>query len=220
MVPKRGFIQGEPTNLISEGGNFLVRRRFRPTHTSPEVRTLRGKATPGGDIDIVKGRRFTFVRFEADPVTGLVPRSELAPRLMMPFGRTVTVSIGFRVRARQIDQLTGYVLQFWQPIISPIAGVRLNEGRIEVVSRSGGGVASGPLERGWNSLTVSLRPGPNGRMTVDGDLNGSIRGRIDGGSQDGLAEAPVFRPKFGWYGPLSQQVQVDYRRFEMSTSVP
>lgn len=219
MAPKRGFIQGEPTNLISEGGNFIVRRRFLPTHTSPEVRTLRGKATPGGDIDIVEGRRFTFVRMEADPITGLVPRSELAPRLMTPFGQSVTVSIIFRVRARQIDQLTGYVLQFWQPIISPIAGVRVNRGRLEVVSRSGGGVASGPLDRGWNSLTVTLRPGPDGRMSVSGDLNGSIRARIDGGSQAGLADEAIFRPKFGWYGPLSQQVHVDYRRFEMFTSV-
>ena len=42
------------------------------------------------------------------------------------------------------------------------------------------------------------------------------RGRIDGGSQAGLSVEDKYRPKFGWYGSLSQPLTVDYRLFEMS----
>jgi len=215
MVPSQGFIQGEPTNQISEGGNFIVKRRFRHQHATKFIRDLRGKATPGGDINIVEGKKYTFTRFEADPITGWPARAELAPRHLTPFGQSVTVNMTFRVRAKQIDQLTGYVLQFWQPVISPIAGVRVKGGRLEVVSRSGGEVASKPIDRGWNDLTVTFRPGLNGQMSVSGDLNGSINARLNGGSQAGLADMDIFRPKFGWYGPLGQSVRVDYRHFEM-----
>jgi hypothetical protein len=215
MDPSRGFIEGKPTNQISEGGNFKVRRRFRSEDTTKAVRTLRGKANGNNDITIVKGRKHTFVRFEVDRVTGSPSRSELAPRRMTPFGRSVTVNMSFRVRAQQMDRLTGYVLQFWQPIISPIAGVRVSGGRLEVVARSSGKVASKRLTRGWNDLSVTLRPGPNGLMRVTGDLNGQVLGRIDGGSQAGRAQSDIFRPKFGWYGSLDQRVRVDYRSLEL-----
>jgi hypothetical protein len=215
MDPANGRIQGKPTNQISEGGNYLALRRFRSEDTTRMVRNLRGKATSGGNITIVEDKKQSFVRFEADPVTNYPPRSELAPRLMTPFGRAVTVDISVRVRAPQMDRLTGYVLQFWQPVISPIAGVRVSGGRLEVVARSGGELASKPLTKGWNDLAVTLRPGPNGLMRVTGDLNGQVVGRLDGGSQRGLAQSDIFRPKFGWYGSLSQSVTVDYRHFSM-----
>jgi len=215
MDPSRGFIEGKATNQISEGGNFKVRRRFRSKDTTKAVRTLRGKANGNNDISIVEGKKHTFVRFEVDRVTGSSSRSELAPRRMTPFGRSVTVNMSFRVRAPQMDRLTGYVLQFWQPIISPIAGVRVRNGRLEVTTRSRGEVASKRLTRGWNDLSVTLCPGPNGLMRVEGDLNGRVLGRIDGGSQAGRAQSDIFRPKFGWYGSLDQRVRVDYRSLEL-----
>jgi len=214
MNPVNGRIQGKPTNQISEGGNFIVRRRYRVGDTTKAVRTLRGKANGNGNISIVSGKKHTFVRFEPDPITGLA-RSELAPRRMTPFGQSVTVSMQFRVRALQLDRLTGYVLQFWQPIISPIAGVRVNNGRLEVVARSGGGAASRELTRGWNQIAVTFRPGPDGLLRVRGDLHGKVNGTLNGGSQASRADADIFRPKFGWYGSLSQPVTVDYRHFSM-----
>lgn len=217
MSPKRGRIEGKPTNQISEGGNFIPLDREDRT---PQVKNLRGKATNGGDISIVKGKRFTFTRLFADSVTGIPypSRSELAPRLMTPFDRQINVRMVFRVRAPQIDRLTGYVLQFWQPVISPIAGIRVNNGRLEVVARSAGGAASKPLTKGWNDLTVSICPSnTRGFLAVSGDLVGRVDGRLNGGSQAGLAAEDIFRPKFGWYGSLQQGVTVDVRLFEMSS---
>lgn len=217
MFPGRGRIEGIATNQISEGGNFIVKRRHRQQDTSPWVRTLRGKATPGSTIDLVerKNPANSFVRFGVDPVTGIghPPRSELAPRRMIPFGDTVHLKLEFRVRAEDIDRLTGYVIQFWQPVISPIAGIRVSGGRLEAVTRSAGGVASKPLARGWNQIELTFRPGDDGLFKVAGDLRGSVSGRINGGSQAGLAADDIYRPKFGWYGPSGQDVRIDYRRF-------
>jgi len=220
MNPAHGRIQGTPTNQISVGGNYIVRRKHRSTDTTRFVRTLRGKATAGGTINIIRrsNPNREFVRFTADPITGGSPRSELAPRRLAAFGQTVTTSIEFRARAPQLDQLTGYVLQFWQPVISPIAGVRLNRGRLEVVARTGGTAASKPLTRGWNELTITFRPGPDGVLRVKGDLSGRTAGRLDGGSKASRATDDAFRPKFGWYGPLSQDLTVDYRKFHLSVS--
>jgi hypothetical protein len=172
---------------------------------------LKGKATPGGDIEIVKRR---FVRFTADPITG-ASRSELAATRMIDFGETVTVNMEFRVKARQIDKLTGYVLQFWQPKISPIAGVRVKGGRLEVVARTGGGAASSRLRKGWNKISVTFRPGPDGLLEVSGDMRGKVSGTLNGGSQAPVADADIFRPKFGWYGSLSQPIAVDYRHLSI-----
>jgi hypothetical protein len=216
MNPSNGRIQGKPTNLISVGGNYVVRKKYRPEDTTRHIRNLRGKATKGGTIDIVQGKKNRdYVRFTADPITGSVARSELAPRKMSDFGQTLTVKMEFRVRAPKIDEITGYVLQFWQPVISPIAGVRVKDGRLEVVSRSRGTAASKPITKGWNELTVTIRPGRNGVLKVKGDLNGKVNGFINGGSQASSSTEDIFRPKFGWYGSLNQQVTVDYRQFEI-----
>jgi hypothetical protein len=214
LDPKNGRIEGQPTNQISEGGNYFP---LDKSDRSPQVKNLRGKATAGGDIEIESGKKFTFVRFSADPVTGGPSRSELAPRLMTPFDQSVTVRMVFRVNAPNIDQLTGYVVQFWQPVISPIAGIRVKDGRLEVVARSGGSAGSTRLTGGWNDLTVTLRPSNSqGFLRVDGDITGRVDGRINGGSQAGRADSDIFRPKFGWYGSLQQSVAVDVRLFEMS----
>jgi hypothetical protein len=218
MFPGRGWIQGIATNQISEGGNYLVRRKHRERDTSPWVRTLRGKATDGSTIALVEKRNPAreFVRFDVDPITGIgqgAPRSELAPRRMINFGDTVHLRLEFRVRAQNLDRLTGYVLQFWQPVISPIAGIRVSGGRLEAVTRSAGSAASAPLTRGWNEIELTFRPGDNGLLRVRGDLRGAVSGRIDGGSQAGLAADDIYRPKFGWYGSSGQDVTVDYRRF-------
>jgi hypothetical protein len=215
MNPANGRIEGEPINLISVGGNYIVRRRYRDTDSTRYVRTLRGKATSGGDIEIINGRKSDFVRFTADPVTGMAARSELAPRRLSEFGKTITLKLEFRVRAPRIDELTGYVLQFWQPVISPIAGVRVSNGRLEVVARSGGTAASTSLNKDWNELTIAFKPGPDGLLRVRNDMRGKLSGTLNGGSQASQADADLFRPKFGWYGPLSQSVQVDYRHFAM-----
>jgi hypothetical protein len=222
MFPGRGFIQGEATNQISEGGNFIVKRRYRSKDTSPFVKTLRGKATDNSSISIVEKLNPSneFVRFDVDPVTGIgqrTPRSELAPRQMIDFGDTVSLKLEFRVRSSNIDAITGYILQFWQPIISPIAGLRLNNGRLEAVTRSAGGVASAPLAKGWNEIELTFRPGDNGLFKVKGALNGAVAGRIDGGSQAGSALEDIYRPKFGFYGAGGgPSLQVDYRRFVMA----
>jgi hypothetical protein len=218
MFPGRGWIDGIATNQISEGGNYLVRRRYRDQDTSRQVRTLRGKATDGSGIEIVERRNPAreFVRFDVDPITGSgqgAPRSELAPRQMIPFGDTVHLRLEFRVRAQNLDRLTGYVIQFWQPVISPIAGIRVSGGRLEAVTRSAGGAASAPLTRGWNEIGLTFRPGDDGLLKVRGGLRGSTAGRIDGGSQADRATADIYRPKFGWYGSSGQDVVVDYRRF-------
>lgn len=217
MFPGRGRIEGIATNQISEGGNYVVRRRHRGNDTSQWVRTLRGKATPGSTIELMERRNPAneFVRFDVDPVTGIgyPPRSELAPGRMLDFSDTVHLKLEFRVRAERLDRLTGYVLQFWQPVISPIAGIRVSGGRLEAVTRSAGGVASKPLTRGWNEIELTFRPGDDGLFKVAGDLNGSVAGRINGGSQAGLAADDIYRPKFGWYGSPGQDVIVDFRRF-------
>lgn len=217
MFPGRGWIQGIATNQISEGGNYLVKRRYRSHDTSRWVRTLRGKATPGSTIALVEKRNPAneFVRFGVDPITGIgyPPRSELAPRQMIDFGDTVHLRLEFRVRAANLDRLTGYVLQFWQPVISPIAGIRVSGGRLEAVTRSAGSAASAPLTNGWNEIELTFRPGDDGLLRVRGDLHGSVSGRIDGGSQAGLATDDIYRPKFGWYGSAGGDVTVDYRRF-------
>jgi len=218
MFPGRGRIKGIAANQISEGGNYVVRRRHREQDTSGWVRTLRGKATDGSTIALVEKRNAAqeFVRFGVDPVTGMgqgAPRSELAPRRLIDFGDTVHLMVEFRVRAENLDRLSGYVLQFWQPVISPIAGIRVSDGRLEAVSRSAGGAASAPLTRGWNEIKLTFRPGDDGLFKLRGDLNGSVAGRINGGSQAGLATDDIYRPKFGWYGSAGQNVAVDYRRF-------
>jgi hypothetical protein len=219
MFPGRGWIQGIATNAISEGGNYLVKRRYRSRDTSAWVKTLRGKATDGSTITIPEKRNPAreFVRFDVDPITGAgqrTPRSELAPREMIPFGDTVHLRLEFRVRSRQMDAVTGYVLQFWQPIISPIAGIRVKDGRLEAVTRSAGGVASAPLTRKWNQIELSFRPGHNGIFNISGALNGAVAGRIDGGSQASSALEQIYRPKFGFYGAGGGPVlSVDYRRF-------
>ena len=221
MFPSRGWIQGIATNQISEGGNYVVKRRYRSHDTSRWVRTLRGKATPGSTIALVETRNPAneFVRFGVDPITGIgyPPRSELAPRQMIDFGDTVSLKLEFRVRSSNIDAITGYILQFWQPIISPIAGLRLKNGRLEAVTRSAGGVASAPLAKGWNEIELTFRPGDNGLFKVKGALNGAVAGRIDGGSQAGSALEDIYRPKFGFYGAGGgPSLQVDYRRFVMA----
>lgn len=222
MFPGRGLIQGEATNQISEGGNFIVKRRYRPVDTSPFVKTLRGKATDNSAISIVDKRNPAkeFVRFSIDPITGIgqgAPRSELAPRRMIDFGSTVSLRLELRVQADNIDRITGYVLQFWQPIISPIAGLRVKDGRLEAVTRSAGSAASAPLKQGWNEIELTFRPGANGLFQAKGALNGTVQGRIDGGSQAGQALQPIYRPKFGWYGSTAgENVTVDYRRFVMA----
>lgn len=218
MFPGRGRIKGIATNQISEGGNYVVRRRYREQDTSPRVQTLRGKATDGSTIALVEKRNPAkeFVRFDVDPITGIgqgPPRSELAPRRLIDFGDTVHLRIEFRVRAQNLDRLTGYVLQFWQPVISPIAGIRVSGGRLEAVTRSAGGAASTPLTQGWNEIKLKFRPGDDGLFKLRGDLNGSVAGRINGGSQAGRAADDIYRPKFGWYGSPGQDVAVDYRRF-------
>jgi len=220
MDPSRGFIEGRPTNQISEGGNFIVRRKFRGIDATRKIKDLRGKATLGGDINIRSGPKYNFVRLTADLVTGMPARSELAPRRMTTFDRAVTVDFTFRINAPQRDRLTGYVLQFWQPVINPIAGVRVKNGRLEVVSRSGGSVASTKLTGDWYSLSVAVRPSNLlGGMKVSGDLNGRIRARINGGSQAWRATSDIFRPKFGWYGSLGQPVTVDIRHLEIRESL-
>jgi hypothetical protein len=222
MFPGRGVIQGEATNQISEGGNFIVKRRYRSEDTATFVRTLRGKATDNSSISIVEKRdpAKEFVRFEVDPITGIgqgAPRSELAPRRMIDFDSTVSLKLELRVQADNIDKITGYVLQFWQPIISPIAGLRVANGRLEAVTRSAGDAASAPLKQGWNEIELTFRPGDNGLFKVKGALNGAVAGRIDGGSQAGSALEDIYRPKFGWYGSTAgEDVTVDYRRFVMA----
>jgi hypothetical protein len=219
MFPGRGWIQGIATNAISEGGNYIVKRRYRSRDTSSWVKTLRGKATDNSTISIVEKRNPAreFVRFDVDPITGAgqrTPRSELAPREMIPFGDTVHLRLEFRVRSRQMDAVTGYVLQFWQPIISPIAGIRVKDGRLEAVTRSAGGVASAPLTRKWNQIELSFRPGDKGLFEISGALNGAVAGRIDGGSQASSALEQIYRPKFGFYGAGGgPELSVDYRRF-------
>jgi hypothetical protein len=59
----------------------------------------------------------------------------------------------------------------------------------------------------------ALVPNVSGPRSYQGDLNGSVAGRINGGSQAGLATDDIYRPKFGWYGSPGQNVAVDYRRF-------
>lgn len=218
LDPENGRIQGRPTNQISEGGNYIVRRRHRSTDATRFIRNLRGKATAGGNIEIVDGRKGDFVRFTADPVTQWPARSELAPRRMSDFGTTITVKMEFRVRAPDIDRLTGYILQFWQPVISPIAGVRVRDGNLEVVARTGGGAGTKQLGKGWNNLSVTFRPGDNGLLRVRGDIRGQVAGTLNGGSQASLSDEDIFRPKFGWYGSLSQSVAVDYRNLSIFAS--
>jgi hypothetical protein len=221
MKPWRGKIVGEATNQISQGGNYIVRKKFRAEDTSKTIKSLRGKATDGSSIKLVEAKNIkkSFIRFNVDPITGInqgAPRAELAPPKMLDFGQTAQINIVFRVRAKNLDVVTGYVLQFWQPVISPIGGIRANNGRLEAVTRSGGEVASSSLNRRWNRLSMEFRPGAQGLFKVSGDLQGTLNARIDGGSQAGRATDDIFRPKFGWYGPARQNVSVDFRRFEMS----
>lgn len=220
MRPWRGKIVGEATNQISEGGNYVVRRKFRHQDTSRYVKNLRGKATNGSAIDLIEkgNENKNFVRFTVDPVTGIPfpARSELAPPKMLDFGTTARIDIEFRIRAQNMDNLTGYVLQFWQPVINPIGGIRVKDGRLEAVTRSAGDAGSVRLQRGWHRLQMDFTPGDRGSFSIDGAITGSVSGRIDGGSRAGDAKEDIFRPKFGWYGSTSQHITVDVRRFVLS----
>lgn len=220
MRPWRGTIVGEATNQISEGGNYIVRRKFRHQDTSRYVKDLRGKATDGSAIDLIQTRneKKSFVRFSVDPITGIPfpARSELALPKMIDFGTTARIDIEFRIKAKNMDKLTGYVLQFWQPVINPIGGIRVRNGRLEAVTRSAGDAGSIRLQRGWHRLQMDFTPGDRGSFSIDGAINGSVTGRIDGGSRAGDAREDVFRPKFGWYGSTTQDVTVDFRGFAMS----
>jgi hypothetical protein len=46
-------------------------------------------------------------------------------------------------------------------------------------------------------------------------MRGKVSGTLNGGSQAPVDDADVFRPKFGWYGSLSQPVAVDYRHLSI-----
>lgn len=212
MDPATGKIEGRPTNQIGEGGNFIARKK----DVQGFSRTLQGKATAGSRIELVEKRNpaKNFVCFKAKPTIGN-SRSELAQTHNFEFGQRVKINIEFKIKARRLDSLNGYILQFWQPVISPIAGVRVQNGRLEVVTRSAGGVASMWLTSDWQGLEMIFTAGNQGEFSISGDLNGSVRGKIDGGSQASQAVADTFRAKFGWYGATEQDVQVRFREFRL-----
>lgn len=212
MDPATGKIEGEPTEVIGEGGNFVARKK----DVRGFPRALRGKATAGSRIKLVekKNPAKNFVRFKAKPTIGN-SRSELAQTKNFEFGERVKINIEFKVKAKKLNQLNGYILQFWQPVVSPIAGVRVANGRLEVVTRTAGGAASMRLTSDWQKLEIVFTAGRNGELTVSGDLNGSVNGFINAGSQASLARQDTFRAKFGWYGTTGQRVQVRFREFRL-----
>ena len=218
MRPRRGRISGDPTNVFGQGGNFIPRRR---KDSSPAVRSLRGKTTPGSDIDLVTGGRKnkkSFVRFEARPVRSGNVRSELAVGPLTDFDQPTEITTRFRADA--LDPITGtaYLLQIWQPVISPIAGLRVQGGRLEATTRSGGTAWSTRFREGkWYNFRIEFQAGDDGFFRIyggkSGRLLGEVEGRIDGGSQAGRARQDSWRPKLGFYGSSGNSLNVDYSDF-------
>ena len=215
MVPKKGRISGDPTNILGQGGNFIPRKE---KHKSYLMGSLRGKATSGSDI-LIGGRLNDFVRFRARPTVGNI-RSELATGPSFDFGDEKFINFKFRVNSNDDITGTAYLLQFWQPVISPIAGIRIQNDKIQAVTRSAGGAYSQPLREGkWNTLKMAFKAGSDGHFKVynrKGRLLGEVDGTIDGGSLAGRSLRDVWRPKFGFYGSGSNNLNVDVKRFTIT----
>lgn len=222
---KTGRIRGTPTETFGQGGNFLPAGEDKRDITS-----LRGKATPGSTIAIPlrkNGNQRKFIRLGAAAHSPGNTRCELATGPSFPFGQTITFDFSFRLSGFLGLGSVPYVLQFWQPVISPIAGVRVDASKkaVEVVARSAGGAVSLPLrENRWYNLLVTFRAGNDGILSVSDPKSGLLLGRtrpgltINGGSQASQATSDNWRPKLGFYGtktkgPLSI---VDVRRFAVN----
>lgn len=215
LAPKKGRISGDPTNSFGEGGNFIPEKE---KHKSYLISSLRGKATNGSDI-LIGGRLNNFVRFEARPTVGNI-RSELATGSRFDFGDEMFMNFKFRVNSNDDITGTAYLLQFWQPVISPIAGIRIQNDEIQAVTRSAGSAYSKPLREGkWNTLKMAFKAGSNGYFKVynrEGKLLDKVEGLINGGSQASRSLEDVWRPKLGFYGSGSNNLNVDVKRFTIT----
>lgn len=214
LDPITGKLIGTATNTMGEGGNFFPGRKHGKKMT---MRRLSGKATEGSLIR----QRKDFINFFATDDPRYPDRSELATPGNFAFGKRIDIDLEFRIKGRNYDKVTGYVLQFWQPIVSPIAGIRINNGRLEVVSRSAGGVLSMNLKKKqWYDWTLQFKAGHNGFFRVvddnTGKMLGSINGTINAGSQARLTLADTVKPKFGFYGNALNGIKTDFRDFAIA----
>jgi hypothetical protein len=214
LDPITGRIVGDATNSMGEGGNYIPAKKDREKMLFPR---LSGKATEGSFIR----QRKDFINFFTTDDARHPDRSELAVPKNFAFERQINIDLEFRVKGRNYDKVTGYVLQFWQPIVSPIAGIRIQNGTLAVVSRSAGGALSMKLEKKkWYDWQLQFKAGDNGFIRViddtTGKLIGSRNGTINAGSQAGQTLADTVKPKFGFYGNALGGIKTDFRDFAIA----
>lgn len=221
MRPATGRISGTATNVFGQGGNFIPAKKDRKIITS-----LRGKATPGSTISIPtkkNGEQRRFVRFDVRPSTiDGNTRCELATGDLFPFGKLLEIDISFRIRRLNAVKQPFYLLQFWQPVISPIAGIRIDPAKrlIECVTRTAGSATDfQSTAYDWCNLRLLFRAGTGGMLKVTdlstGVVLGTASGAVNGGSQAAQAERDAWRPKFGFYGNLDGRAVIDVRTFKL-----
>jgi len=169
-----------------------------------------------GGRDITSNNR--RIRFRVDKNQG-GRRAELAPGYIFDFGTELVIDYSFKVRSDNIKEANGYLLQFWQPVISPIAGVRIQHGRLQVVSRTLGGVFDEEVSLNqWYDMTLRIKAGDDGFLELAGSRR--VVGSLNGGSQASQATEDVIRPKFGFYGdPGPSELAVLVRKFTLAEVV-
>jgi hypothetical protein len=225
--PRTGRISAPKSGPVGfgEGNNFLTVKRQR----SSLIGSLRGKIDGNHPQIITKVPKnpdrpaFTRFRIRAnrDNITGN-ERSELAVGPL--FSGDQTVHIGFSFRLPRFDGITGrtaYLLQIWQPVEQPRAGVRINTSdpdSYDLVSRTGGGITRPFADggRGWNDVVMSI----NNRTGITWRTrNGRVLAQSPGGFLDPGGVSQSWRPKFGAYGFGGSNANIDVRGFTIGSDL-
>lgn len=234
MDPALGIItpgrkDGVSTGSIGfgEGNNFIYQKKEdRKRLTSDLVNSLRGKIDGDHPEIIIKRpkRKPAFVRFRIrkrkDTPVGN-ERSELAVGPQFSGNETVHIGFSFRVPRLEGPINTKYILQIWQPVESPRAGVRINtsdSSSYDLVSRSGGGITRSLRKdgKGWNHVIMTIN---NNEGIIWRNKKGKILARSPGGFLSPSGNSLTWRPKFGAYGYGGNNATIDVRGFSIGSDL-
>jgi len=216
MDPQYGRINGTATGTFGEGGNYIPENE---RHKSDQIASLRGKIDNGGVSPRIEGTgEDARVVFEAGGNTSGNDRSELAAGPQFPFGEVYEIRYKFRYDGPVHETGHFYLLQIWQAVYSPLAGIRMVPGTgdtVEFVGRGVGAAASATLTPGqWVDWTARLKVGPDGFIKVY-DAKGNKLGEVSGDfGYTGPGDPQQWRPKFGIYKTAnSGNFKVEVSRF-------